>query len=392
MPTPKPPSASLAALLAAAAALSPATSRAEDDAAAGDRASYRYTEYDEDSLASPPLDGSDRRYRVRAQQFRVATKVGDRTGLAFSATQEVMSGSSPWFVVPGDDSRPQQVMSGATIRDTRREITASLVRDPESSTRTSFSASYSKEDDYKAASLDIERSVALSPVLTLGYGASISHDAIEPTDALIYDRVRHESKNTVSVFGSLAWVLDRMSVLQVGLQATRHDGYLSDPYKRVYVDGEILRDARPDMHSQAALLVRYRRAVSTDAALHADYRFAFDSWGLRSHTVELAWYQSLGSGWRIVPGLRYYSQRAARFYAPFVLAGDPRYASSDFRLSSYGAAAIDLNLRKRFDRWEFSLGAERYRSRSNLGLDGDNAAPALVSFTRVYAGLDYRFD
>lgn len=392
MPVPKPPSVPLAALLAAASALETQSLRAQDDAATGDRVSYRYTEYDEDSLASPPLDGSDQRYRVRAQQFRISTKVSGRTGFVLGATQEVMSGSSPWFVVPGNEGRPQQVMSGATIRDTRREVTASLVRDPESSTHTSVSASYSQEDDYRAASLGAERSTVLLPALTLGYGISISHDTIQPTDAALYDRVQHESKNTVSAFGSLAWVLDRQSVLQIGLQLTQHDGYLSDPYKRVYVDGDILRDMRPNARSQAALLLRYRHGLSAKAALHADYRFAFDSWGLRSYTVELAWYQSLGNGWRIVPGLRYYSQRAARFYAPFVLAGDPRYASSDFRLSSYGAAAIDLNLRKRFGHWELSLGANRYRSESSLDFNGGGRAPGLVSFTRVYAGLDYGFD
>ena len=39
---------------------------------------------------------------------------------------EAMSGSSPWFVLPGLDGDPVQVMSGATIADDRQELGASL--------------------------------------------------------------------------------------------------------------------------------------------------------------------------------------------------------------------------------------------------------------------------
>ncbi len=113
-------------------------------------------------------------------------------------------------------------------------------------------------------------------------------------------------------------MLDKSSVIQTGIQLNFENGYLSDPYKLVSVGDAIVPDARPGSRTEAALLVRYRRAFSdANAALHLDYRYAQDSWGVVSHTVDVGWYQSLPDGWQLIPALRYYSQQEARFYAPF---------------------------------------------------------------------------
>jgi hypothetical protein len=391
------PSASLTALLTAAAALLPTTqltAAAADDA--DSHASYRFSEYDEDSLPAAAVIGSPDRYRVLSQQLDFDTKLAGGTwGLKLDATHEVMSGSSPWFVEPGPNNRPIQVLSGATIRDHRSALSAALTQNPGTATNTTYSASYSIERDYRATALGIERSQALDPALTLGYGGSFSHDVIQPTDAQLYNRIAYATKNTASAFGSLAWVLDRNQVLQAGIQLNRESGYLTDPYK-LFADGtHVIPERRPDQRVEAAALVRYRRSFADiDASLHLDYRYAQDSWGLHSHTVEAAWYQGIGDGWRVIPSVRYYSQAAARFYAPFFIdnAGQQFY-SSDYRLATFGAFSTSINLRKAFGRWEFSIGAERYHSAHGLAIDGSNAAvPALVDFTRAFAGLDFGFD
>jgi len=386
-------SPSLAALMSAAATLVPeAHAQTATSAEADAHVSYRFSEYDEDSLAPGPYFGDAQRYRVLSHQFQLATGVGSDAALNVSATHEVMSGSSPWYVAPGLDGRPIQVMSGATIRDHRTELRGSWTQGTGSSGGTTYSASYSAERDYHATAVGIEHSMPLNAALTLGFGGSFSHDLISPTDAVQFHRVQHEEKNTGSVFGSLAWIIDRSSVLQTGIQLNSEHGFLSDPYKLVTVGDELLSDLRPDTRTSAAWLVRYRHAfASPDAALHLDYRYAQDSWGVVSHTFEAAWYQSLPSRWELVPGLRYYSQQQARFYAPFFT--DPaahNFYSSDYRLGTFGAISASLNLRKRIGSWEFSGGVERYHSATDYALGGaDAAVPGVVSYTRVFIGLDY---
>jgi hypothetical protein len=396
--------ASLRLLLSAAAALGVnAATAAEEPAgepeaeASGDRdtrTSYRYSEYDEDAQTGSVI-GSRERYFVRAHQFRLDQGVGERAQLSLSGTQEIMSGSSPWYVIPGAGDSLIQVLSGATIRDTRRELVATLVSDPIAEDRNTYSASISDEDDYRSVALGFERAQALREQLSLGYGFSYADDRIEPSDAIENGRIEHADKSTASGFASLSWILNRSAVLQAGVQLTYHDGFLSDPYKLVYIDstGNIAADARPGSRLQTAGIVRYRHAFAeANAALHADYRYVRDNWSVESHTFDLAWYQSLGKDWRLVPSVRYYSQTAADFYAPFFDDDSAAHASSDYRLAAFGAWSAKLNLRKRFGAWEFSLGAERYRSDEDYALGGDNdAVPGLVGYTRYFAGFDFGF-
>jgi|CXWL01.1.fsa_nt_gi hypothetical protein len=384
--------AKLASLLTAAAALGTPLQATADDAT---RMSYRYSDYDEDSLSATPLDGSDRRYHIRTQQLDVVTPLGEGGTLKVGLTSEIMSGSSPWFLFPDEDGRAQQIMSGATIRESRQQVDVGWDRDAGGGNGYGFSATYSDEDDYRSGAIGGERRQALNEAWTLGYGASYSHDTIHPSDPIEFQRVTREQKNTGSLFVSLAQVLDRSSVLQYGLSLTQSSGFLSDPYKRFYAGGRFLNDSRPDERTQGALLLRYRRAFEkADAALHADYRYAQDSWGVHSHTIDLAWYQSLGDDWKLVPSLRWYSQDPARFHALYSTSRTPGpYYSSDYRLGGYGALSAGVDLRKRFGRFEWVLGISRYHSSTDYALgDTTHDDPGLVSFTQAHLGLDLRFE
>jgi len=389
----KRPSPSLTLLLAASAALGGQKSVRADETGSTQSVGYRFNVYDEDSFSGQPVIGSPERYHVDSQQLALNTGIGDRNTLTVDATHEVMSGSSPWYVVPGPDNKPIQVLSGATIRDHRSAVQAALTHDAGANDTTSVNASYSAERDYHAAAVGAEHATPLDPALTLAYGGSFSHDLIRPTDAELYDRIERAQKNTLSAFGGLTWVLNRSAVVESGVQINYQNGYLSDPYKLVTVGDDQLPDTRPDRRTEGAWLVRYRYAVTADAALHADTRVAMNSWGQHSLALEFSWYQRLGGDWQLVPGLRYYAQDSARFYAPFFAENADAYFSSDYRLGAFGAIAANLNVRKRFGHWELTAGAERYHSATSYALGSSGVPdPAVVSYTRIYAGLDFHFD
>lgn len=273
------PSPSLSLLLAASAALLGQKAAQADETGGTHSVGYRFNVYDEDAISAPVSEGDPRRYHVDTQQFAFDSAVGARNTLAVNAVHEVMSGSSPWYVVPGPERKPLEVLSGATIRDHRSAVSAALTHDAGGNDTSSFNAAYSQERDYHAAALGAERTLPLNAALTLGFGGSFSHDLLRPTDALAYGRIERAQKNTTSIFGSLSWVLTKNAVLESGVQLNYQTGFLSDPYKLVVVGDTLESDTRPDRRGEAAWLMRYRYAVNNDAALHADARVAANSWG-----------------------------------------------------------------------------------------------------------------
>ncbi len=111
---------------------------------------YRYTIYDEEPLPNDVLAAGDPdRYRIKSHQFSFKRDLNERFTLTVKGIHESMSGSSPWYVIPDPERGPLQVMSGATISETRDEINLSLGIRKENATH-SVQLGYSTENDYDA--------------------------------------------------------------------------------------------------------------------------------------------------------------------------------------------------------------------------------------------------
>ena len=222
----------------------------------------------------------------------------------------------------------------------------------------------------------------------------------------------------------LAQVLGKNTLFQSTAGYTNQTGYLSNPYKYVYVRGEVtpeeyytieqassgaaidwnaitklemvglelFREVRPDQRQQWSFSNRLNQHIpALDASLHFDYRFYTDDWGINSHTFELKWHQSLPLGFTITPSFRYYSQSQADFFAPYFLAprADGHY-SSDFRLADFGAFSGGINFKKQFNKGvALDAGFEYYTRQSDLKLGGgsDNSY-ADYSYYMVHANLN----
>lgn len=357
-----------------------------------DSIGYQFTRYDESPLPANRLAaGSPERYHVDTQQLRWVKNLDDSYSLTVEAMTEGMSGSSPWYVIPNPETGPLlQVMSGATIRDRRTQVDASL-----SHTRAGFThegaLGYSSEDDYQALYGSYSgRRESSAGLETLAWGASYSHDEIEPTDAELYGRVARATRESISASAGWTRILNPDSVIQTGLSLTRQSGYLSDPYKLVWVDGLVLNDSRPEQRFSWSWTARFRHYMEgPKAALHADGRYFGDNWGVRSFTLDVAWHQPLWKNWELAPAIRYYTQSGPSFYGP-VFESAPRdgYWSSDYRLATYGAVSFSLKAILRREKWSLSLFSEYYDSREGLALFGTpQDTPALVDFWRFTARL-----
>ncbi|WP_442498661.1 DUF3570 domain-containing protein [Methylobacter sp. sgz302048] len=145
----------------------------------------------------------------------------------------------------------------------------------------------------------------------------------------------------------LTQVLNKNALIETGVGYTRSTGYLANPYKAVETafinpgqTGDVLSglsigllEKRPDERDQLTANMRYVQYIEgLDAAVHFDYRFFHDDWGINAHTFEADWSQPLGDGWTVTPRIRYYSQDAADFYTPYLVSQQ-----------AYSRPAVDAN-------------------------------------------------
>ena len=214
----------------------------------------------------------------------------------------------------------------------------------------------------------------------------------------------------------LAQVLNKDALVALDLGYIRSTGYLANPYKSVYAIGYdvqepadasglrlarsyTLLEIRPDERNLLNWHLGYDQFIEAfNAALHFDYHFAHDDWGIHAHTFEADWVQPLGAGWVITPRIRYYSQSAADFYTPFVtyitdglnpdtaepiyIEAFPQYYSSDQRLSGFGALSGGLTVSKQFAKGvSLETGFEYYTHQGGLKLGGGGASRILPIMT-----------
>lgn len=396
-------SPTLAALTSAAMALPgiSSTAKAAGVVANEPKLSFQYTRYDEDSIPSGDADiavGDRDRYEIDVAQIEFLYPLNSKWQITSGLTYDDMSGSSPWYVRPTDTVNatgdPLVVMSGATIDDTRYDFALKADYFGEKF-KISPSIGYSTEEDYDAiyGGVGVEYELP-NKATTVSGGFSVSFDEIEPTQLAGVTRINSDDKENYSLFGAITQVINKHTIIQSTLGVSIFDGFLSDPYKQAWVAGSVLPDNRPGDRTQYTWSTRLRRYSELfAAALHVDYRFYYDDWDVRSHTLELGLHKVTESGWGFDSSIRYYSQTQADFYEPFYrqTRSDGEY-SSDYRLSPYGSIAFRLGLSETIDDWTIKIAAERYisdKSYSVQSVDVEN--PALLDYTLFSFGVDYSF-
>ena len=357
--------------------------------------SYRFTEYkEEDQPASTTNTGEAvERYDISVHQFAFVAPISSQVSLNLDVSTETMSGASPWYVIEGADGKPVQVMSGATIEESRDDISFSANFYQEQA-RIGLGWSQSTENDYESNSANFNTSIWFDDKnTTLDFGFSFSDDIIEPTQSQDIDpnRVTKENKDSQSISMGLSQVVNKNLLVGAGLGFSVYDGYLSDPYKLTVVEGSAVRDSRPDSKEQLSLDFRLRQYIERfSASVHADYRFYDNDWGVNSHTLGLGWHQNVNT-WLLSLGIRWYDQSAANFYSNFYSeARDDGYHSSDYRLSAYGALSYRLGVSKNFEFGTFKITYENYNSGEGMESE-DELNPGLVDFQFFTVGFDYSF-
>lgn len=360
---------------------------------------------------------SGNRMSVDIFDMAVSAPIGKSMTFAASAVRDVISGASPLTNKKNAQGQVYQVLSGASgnakispchnsICDQRDGVNSGLTYFFDNAA-LNIGGGFSQEQDYTSRYANSNLSWDFNKKLTtLNMGGSVAFDVVEPTN-FNKDCGKDCHKTSQQYLLGVSQVIDKDSLLQLNMTFNYSEGYLSDPYKQVwfYNDlavSDIQSDKRPREKTQWAWLAQYVRHfdVLNDAALHADYRFATDDWGINSHTTELSWHQPIADGWQVIPRFRYYSQDRADFYAPVFSGSHKNYSaySTDYRLAGFGAISGGIKLSKTFtevksiEQLKFQTGVEYYDHSASYQLGGNNTGSfADFSYYLVNASISLKF-
>lgn len=316
-------------------------------------------------------------------------RIGEFWEVQGSVAVDIVSGASPEGV-SNISGRPVQTVTGASVTDRRHLGDVKVSRRMDDLT-VAVSRAFSEENDYRSHAYGLEARLDLdnrNTTLAVGYGHS--GDRIGST----IDPTLDEGRDTREYLAGVTQVLSAVAVVQSTLTFSRGRGWYNDPYKftlTFYNDGPPVfkPDTRPASRDSLAWLTRYRRHFTgAGATLQADYRFYRDDWGVRAHTIEVAWQQWFGQTWALRPALRYHTQSAARFYAGLIPRPAPAELSSDPRLAAFGGLSPSLRAIARFE--SVVLEATVGHVHNSRGFRaGGNASPSYATLAAWYGILSW---
>lgn len=352
-------------------------------------ADYLYSRYQEADVASGKTASGreEERYVIDSHRFRVNLPATDHDSIGINLTYESMSGASPWYVLPNAAGKPVQVMSGASIREERIAVQADWSHELSRLSSLKLSGGYSDEDDYRSLQAGLEAALAsANQMQTLTLGVGYSADTVMPTDggsAAYPTRIIEADKNTITTFASFEQVLGPRTRLQFAVSGLWQEGFLSDPYKLAYVvtSTNTVADSRPDQRAGGSVNLMLRHGLGLGLVVQSDYRYYQDDWDVQAHSLALGLLRSQGN-WQWAANTRWYSQSQAGFYAPFYDAvRSDGLASSDYRLSPFGAMSVGLDVKYLIGAWKLGAGLGWYKASEDYALAKVEVAnPGLVSW------------
>lgn len=366
------------------AALVPRAARAENSV------SFKHQDYRE----------TGGRVAIKTQGLYAEQDFGTATHLKVEGVIDAIAGATP-------NGQPAPVGSDQvplTKLTERRKAWAAALSHQFTRTAVTVGAANSRESDYVSTGASVNTLTDFNQKnTTLLAGVAATDD-----DIRVFHQTDRAKKRTQDLIVGVTQLLDPRTSVTFNLTWGRQRGYLSDPYKLVQKNTEILpglslpltfAENRPAVRDKGIALATINRAFpAANGALEATYRFYHDTFGTGAHTVDLAWFQRLGERVMLRPGFRFYTQDAADFYYYRLdgtnvvpAAGAPRtggpFYSSDYRLSRMQTYTYGLKLVWRAtDALNVDLAYERYDMR---GVDGVTPQSAYADADIVTAGLKF---
>jgi hypothetical protein len=236
------------------------------------------------------------------------------------------------------------VTQASKYRETRDEIDLGLdyvVRD----TLIKLSTSHSREPDYLANtfSLDLSQDV-FGGMTTIDFGFSRGADKVGQKNVAGWiDSARHWQYR----LGATQILTSRWTV-SANLESIDDDGYLGSPYRLARVFDSYVHERDPRTRESKALKLSTTGDITGEGAtnrssVRAEYRYFWDTWGIRAHTVEFGYNRYFGPNLIGETFLRYYRQEHAVFYSDNA-PSETLYVNRNRQLSTFHDVSLGATL------------------------------------------------
>lgn len=195
----------------------------------------------------------------------------------------------------------------------------------------SLAGTHSKEPDYTAdsASVDVAQDV-FGGMTTVSIGYTRGWDTVGKHGTPAFSQPANHWQYRFGV----TQVLTPRWLMSLNLESISDDGYLQSPYRVARLFGAAVPEHDPSTRTSRAALVRAAGDIGSGAAVHIQYRYFWDTWGIASHTAELGYNRHVGDRWLVEGYARYYRQDHALFYSND-FTSEMTYMSRNRQLSTF---------------------------------------------------------
>lgn len=167
------------------------------------------------------------------------------------------------------------------------------------------------------------------------------------TNTMDHEQYGSAARNTFAGSLSYSQIINERFQVMLLADVVQQNGYLSLPFHRVYFkDNTVHQENLPDSRLKIPLGFRANYFIGNNLIIKTYYRYYTDNWGLKSHTADIEVPIKINSFFSISPFYRYYTQTAAKYFAPFQThtAAD-QYYNSNYDLSKFNSDFYGAGIR-----------------------------------------------
>ena len=207
-------------------------------------------------------------------------------------------------------------------------------------TQYSVSVTSSDENDYTANSVTLDVSQDMfGDLTTLSFGFSRGWDEVRKRG----DADFSEPVDRTSYRLGLSQIVTPRLMMGLNYEVVTDEGFLNNPYRSVrYLDAGSASgyayqpEVYPSTRTSGAAALNASYYLPYRAALHGEYRYFTDTWGIDASTIELGYTHPWGKRWIFEVTYRWYDQSAADFYSDLFPREDAQnFLARDKELSTF---------------------------------------------------------